>query len=78
MPLAHSRRVYSIFTQLPDLLERIKTLEERVKEQSPKQEPPVPYAQANRTGGANPDFLELPYFGSFVRLFSLPHMPSPT
>jgi UDP-3-O-[3-hydroxymyristoyl] glucosamine N-acyltransferase len=31
MPARHSRRVYSIFTQLPELLERIKTLEQQVE-----------------------------------------------
>ncbi len=31
MPASHGRRVYSIFTQLPELLERIKTLEQQVE-----------------------------------------------
>jgi UDP-3-O-[3-hydroxymyristoyl] glucosamine N-acyltransferase len=31
MPASHSRRVYSIFTQLPELLERVKTLEQQVE-----------------------------------------------
>jgi hypothetical protein len=30
MPAAHARRVYTLFTQLPQLLERIKMLEQRV------------------------------------------------
>lgn len=34
MPALHARRVYSIFTQLPDLLQRIKQLEQRVEELS--------------------------------------------
>lgn len=32
MPAVHARRVYSLFTQLPDLLERIKQLEQQVEE----------------------------------------------
>lgn len=32
MPANHARRVYWIFTQLPDLLERIKTLEQQVSD----------------------------------------------
>ena len=32
MPVAHGRRVYSIFTQLPAMLERIKQLEQQVEE----------------------------------------------
>jgi UDP-3-O-[3-hydroxymyristoyl] glucosamine N-acyltransferase len=32
MPASHARRVYSLFTQLPALLERIKRLEEQVEE----------------------------------------------
>ena len=32
MPAAHARRVYTIFTQLPELLERIKQLEQQVEE----------------------------------------------
>jgi len=32
MPASHSRRVYSIFTQLPELLERVKTLEQQVEQ----------------------------------------------
>jgi UDP-3-O-[3-hydroxymyristoyl] glucosamine N-acyltransferase len=31
MPASHSRRVYSIFTQLPELLERVKQLEQQVE-----------------------------------------------
>lgn len=31
MPASHSRRVYSIFTQLPEMLERIKQLEQQVE-----------------------------------------------
>jgi UDP-3-O-[3-hydroxymyristoyl] glucosamine N-acyltransferase len=34
MPAAHARRVYSIFTQLPDLLDRVKKLEGEVGELS--------------------------------------------
>jgi UDP-3-O-[3-hydroxymyristoyl] glucosamine N-acyltransferase len=34
MPALHARRVYAIFTQLPDLLQRIKQLEQRVEELS--------------------------------------------
>jgi len=34
MPASHGRRVYSIFTQLPELLERIKTLEQQVEDLS--------------------------------------------
>jgi UDP-3-O-[3-hydroxymyristoyl] glucosamine N-acyltransferase len=34
MPASHARRVYTIFSQLPDLLERIKRLEQEVKELS--------------------------------------------
>ena len=32
MPVSHARRVYMLFTQLPDLVERIKTLEQQVEE----------------------------------------------
>ena len=32
MPASHARRVYGIFTQLPELLERIKSLEQQVEE----------------------------------------------
>jgi UDP-3-O-[3-hydroxymyristoyl] glucosamine N-acyltransferase len=32
MPLKHGRRVYILFTQLPDLAERIKALEEQVRD----------------------------------------------
>ena len=32
MPVSHARRVYLLFTQLPDLHERIKTLEQQVEE----------------------------------------------
>jgi UDP-3-O-[3-hydroxymyristoyl] glucosamine N-acyltransferase len=32
MPAAHARRVYTIFTQLPEVIERIKKLEEQVEE----------------------------------------------
>ena len=32
MPASHARRVYSLFTQLPDLMNRIKTLEQQVEE----------------------------------------------
>ena len=32
MPAIHARRVYSIFTQLPELLDRIKQLEQKVEE----------------------------------------------
>jgi UDP-3-O-[3-hydroxymyristoyl] glucosamine N-acyltransferase len=34
MPVSHARRVYMLFTQLPDLVERIKTLEQQVEELS--------------------------------------------
>jgi UDP-3-O-[3-hydroxymyristoyl] glucosamine N-acyltransferase len=34
MPVAHGRRVYSIFTQLPELLERVRQLEQQVEELS--------------------------------------------
>jgi UDP-3-O-[3-hydroxymyristoyl] glucosamine N-acyltransferase len=34
MPASHARRVYTIFTQLPDLLDRIKQLEQQVEELS--------------------------------------------
>ncbi len=34
MPAHHARRVYTVFTKLPDLLDRIKELEQRVKELS--------------------------------------------
>ena len=36
MPVSHGRRVYTIFTQLPELLERIKQLEQQVEELSHK------------------------------------------
>jgi len=36
MPAAHARRVYAIFSQLPDLLDRIKRLEQRVEELASK------------------------------------------
>lgn len=32
MPATHARRVYMLFTQLPDIVERIKALEEKVEE----------------------------------------------
>jgi UDP-3-O-[3-hydroxymyristoyl] glucosamine N-acyltransferase len=32
MPVSHARRVYMLFTQLPDIVERIKTLEHQVEE----------------------------------------------
>ena len=32
MPASQARRVYSVFTQLPDLLDRIKRLEQAVSE----------------------------------------------
>ena len=32
MPVSHARRVYMLFTQLPNLVERIKTLEQQVEE----------------------------------------------
>ena len=34
MPVKHGRRVYILFTQLPDLAERIKALEEQVRDPS--------------------------------------------
>ena len=34
MPVSHARRVYMLFTQLPDLVERIKALEQQVEELS--------------------------------------------
>jgi UDP-3-O-[3-hydroxymyristoyl] glucosamine N-acyltransferase len=34
MPVSHARRVYMYFTQLPDLVERIKSLEQQVEELS--------------------------------------------
>jgi hypothetical protein len=34
MPASRARRVYTIFGQLPELLERIKNLEQRVEELS--------------------------------------------
>jgi UDP-3-O-[3-hydroxymyristoyl] glucosamine N-acyltransferase len=34
MPALHARRVYAVFTQLPDLLQRIKQLEQKVEELS--------------------------------------------
>ncbi|HEX5243330.1 MAG TPA: hypothetical protein VFW23_08700, partial [Tepidisphaeraceae bacterium] len=34
MPAQQARRVYSLFTQLPDLLSRIKQLEQKVEELS--------------------------------------------
>ena len=47
MPALQARRVYSIFTQLPDLLNRVKELEQKVEElsteegQAPEGEPPA-------------------------------------
>ena len=38
MNASHARRVYTVFTQLPELLERIKKLEQRVGEESGKEE----------------------------------------
>jgi UDP-3-O-[3-hydroxymyristoyl] glucosamine N-acyltransferase len=32
MPASQARRVYTVFTQLPELLERIRKLEQRVEE----------------------------------------------
>ena len=32
MPVSHARRVYMLFTQLPNIVERIKTLEQQVEE----------------------------------------------
>ena len=32
MPVSHARRVYMLFTQLPDIVERIKTLEQQMEE----------------------------------------------
>ena len=32
MPVSHARRVYIYFTQLPELVDRIKTLEQQVGE----------------------------------------------
>ena len=37
----HARRVYSIFTQLPDLLNRLKALEQRVEEISDSGDTPL-------------------------------------
>jgi UDP-3-O-[3-hydroxymyristoyl] glucosamine N-acyltransferase len=34
MPIAQARRVYTTFTQLPDLVERLKALEQKVEELS--------------------------------------------
>jgi UDP-3-O-[3-hydroxymyristoyl] glucosamine N-acyltransferase len=39
MPAQQARRVYSLFTQLPDLLQRIKQLEQKVEELSSSDEP---------------------------------------
>jgi hypothetical protein len=32
MQVSHARRVYMLFTQLPDIVERIKTLEQQMEE----------------------------------------------
>jgi UDP-3-O-[3-hydroxymyristoyl] glucosamine N-acyltransferase len=37
MPAHHARRVYAIFSNLPELLDRIKQLEQKVKELSPQE-----------------------------------------
>ena len=34
MPVSHARRVYMLFTQLPDIVERIKALEQQMEELS--------------------------------------------
>lgn len=40
MPLSHGRRVYTYFTQLPDLVDRLKQLEQKVEELSSKPDEP--------------------------------------
>jgi UDP-3-O-[3-hydroxymyristoyl] glucosamine N-acyltransferase len=32
MPVSHARRVYMHFTQLPDIVERLKAVEQRIEE----------------------------------------------
>ena len=34
MPVSHARRVYMLFTQLPDINDRIKALEQQMEEMS--------------------------------------------
>jgi UDP-3-O-[3-hydroxymyristoyl] glucosamine N-acyltransferase len=41
MPAAHARRVYTIFSQLPDLLDRIKQLEQQVRELTGAEAPQI-------------------------------------
>lgn len=63
MPALQARRVYSIFTQLPELVNRIKQLEQKVEELSATDEPPTEppaettgcdgeLASENQAGGA--------------------------
>ncbi|MGH7176196.1 MAG: UDP-3-O-(3-hydroxymyristoyl)glucosamine N-acyltransferase [Tepidisphaeraceae bacterium] len=41
MPVSHARRVYTLFMKLPDIVERIKTLEEQVQELSDTGDTPI-------------------------------------
>jgi UDP-3-O-[3-hydroxymyristoyl] glucosamine N-acyltransferase len=41
MPAQHARRVYSIFTKLPEVVDRIKHLEEQVQELSDSGDTPI-------------------------------------